>query len=157
MAGAGSVVHSLLWTFYRLRKACKRANMNINSDSYGDIFVILKVHISDQDDQASRRGGRPARNQECSFSPFSPFYPLPCPCPCPCPRTCPCQKGQEARPWSPPQSPPQSLQGEDPRLPQPGGGPRFLWPRPAPLTPRPSLASREGAPAPPGPRPIVIL
>ena len=90
MVGAGSVVHSLMWTFFRLRKACKRANININSDSYGDMFVTLKVHISDQDDQASRRGGRPARNQESgpgiratsSSAPKSPETPAP-PAPAP--------------------------------------------------------------------------
>ena len=56
MVGEGNV-HSLLWTFLRLRKTCKQAYMNIFSDSYGDLTVNVKVTFAGQADQAPRRGG----------------------------------------------------------------------------------------------------
>ena len=42
MVGAGNV-HSLLWTFLRLRNTCKLASMNIHSDRYGDLTVSLRM------------------------------------------------------------------------------------------------------------------
>ena len=63
MVGAGNV-HSLLWTFLRLRNTCKLASMNIHSDSYGDLTVTLRMVTAGQADQAPRRGGRQSSRQE---------------------------------------------------------------------------------------------
>ena len=65
MVGAGTV-HSLLWTFLRLRSSCKTANMNISSDgdSDSDLTVSLKMVLAGQADQAPRRGGRQSSRQE---------------------------------------------------------------------------------------------
>ena len=105
MVGAGNV-HSLPWTFLRLRNTCKLASMNIHSDSHGDLKLTVKMTIAGKADQAPRRGaGSPAiRRGALALRPlpcgtFSPYYPYPYPCTCP--RTCPCQKGQATWSWSP--------------------------------------------------------
>ena len=53
MVGAGNV-HSLLWTFLRLRNTCKLASMNIHSDSHGDLKVTVRMTIAGQADQGPR-------------------------------------------------------------------------------------------------------
>ena len=65
MVGAGTV-HSLLWTYLRLRNSCKKAYMNITSDCDcdGDLTVSLKMVLAGQADQAPRRGGRQSSRQE---------------------------------------------------------------------------------------------
>ena len=68
MVGAGKV-HSLLWTFIRLRRTCKKAFLNISSDSYGDLSVTLKLQIAGQADQAPRRGGRQSSNPALASGP----------------------------------------------------------------------------------------
>ena len=51
-------VHSLLWTFWRLRNTSKQASMNIYSEIYGDLAVTVRKTFAGQADQAPRRGGR---------------------------------------------------------------------------------------------------
>ena len=65
MVGAGTV-HSLLWTFLKLRRSCKHASMSItsDSDSVGDLTVSLKMVTAGQADQAPRRRGRQSSRQE---------------------------------------------------------------------------------------------
>ena len=44
MVGAGTV-HSLLWTYLRLRSSCKKAYMNITSDwDFDAMTVTLQCH-----------------------------------------------------------------------------------------------------------------
>ena len=59
MVGEGTV-HSLLWTYLRLRSTSKKAYMNISSDGDcdGDLTVSLKMVLAGQADKAPRRGGR---------------------------------------------------------------------------------------------------
>ena len=45
MVGAGTL-HSLLWTYIRLRNSRKKAFRNITSDSDGDLTVSLKMVIA---------------------------------------------------------------------------------------------------------------
>ena len=83
MVGAGNV-HSLLWTFLRLRNTCKQASMNIYSDSYGDLAVTVRMTFAGQADQAPRRGGRQSSRQERgpgtqAPSPVAPPPPPPAP------------------------------------------------------------------------------
>ena len=85
MVGAGNV-HSMLWTFLRLRNTCKLASMNIHSDNYGDLTVTVRMTIAGQADQAPRRGGgSPAvRRGALALRPpplwhLQPLLPLPLP------------------------------------------------------------------------------
>ena len=56
--GQAGSVHSLWWIYLRLRKACKKASLNISSDIDGDMHITLRVQISGpgQGYQAPRRG-----------------------------------------------------------------------------------------------------
>ena len=86
MVGAGNV-HSMLWTFLRLRNTCKLASMNIHSDSQGDLKVTMRMTIAGQADQAPRRGGRQSSSQlrgpgtQAPVAPPAPTTPTPAPAP----------------------------------------------------------------------------
>ena len=91
MVGAGNV-HSLLWTFLRLRNTCKLASMNIHSDSYGDLTATVRMTITGQ----AERG--PGTQAPSPVAPSAPTTPTPTPTPAPAPAPAPARRARRRGP-----------------------------------------------------------